>query len=193
MKIDMYEIAGSKVLSGSVNGKSVFSGLLSSIECEAVEPTLVFLDFAQIEFASGSFLRESVFEFKKYVRSSYVSLYPLVANINRDISEDLVLLANAKKDVLMSCQLDESGKTSNPVLLGSLDPKQGMTLKLVEALGHTDANSLMKSYGKSENTKSTTAWNNRLSGLATRGLVREFSNGRAKTYRPLLTGDSDGS
>jgi hypothetical protein len=44
----------------------------------------------------------------------------------------------------------------------------------------------MRMYGKKEKTTAQTAWNNRLSALATLGLVVELSQGRAKRYRPLF-------
>ena len=189
MILDMLEITGTPILSGADNGVAAFAALLCQIKMDPDDPTLIFVDFKDIEFASGSFLRESVFEFKKYVRSSYPSLYPVVVNISNDIAEDLLLLAKARSDVLMSCTLDDENNPEAPVLIGSLEPKQSMTLELVETLGVTDAKSLMSNHGESEGNLSANAWNNRLAALAGRGLIREYSIGRAKSYRPLLTGD----
>jgi len=192
MIIDMLSITGSSVLAGAINGKSGFALLLKQIEVKPNAPTIIYLDFAGIEFASGSYLRESVFEFKKYVRSSYTNFYPVVANARVEVEDDLLLLATARNDVIMSCTLKRGDGPTSPNLIGSLDPKQSMTLELVELSGETDANSLMKSHGELEKTKSTTAWNNRLSALAARGLVREFISGRSKKYRPLFLGDDCG-
>ena len=180
------------MLSGKINGKAGLATFIGLIDEEPAEPTILFLDFAQIEFASGSYLRESTFNFKKFVRSSYSNFYPVVANITDEIAEELRMVAELSGDVVMSCVLDRKGHPSNPVLLGSLDPKQDMTFGLVETLGSCDANGLMKTHGAQESTKSTTAWNNRLSGLAARGVVREFTSGRSKHYRPLFAGDNHG-
>lgn len=54
--------------------------------------------------------------------------------------------------------------------------------------GETDAGELMRAYGKREKVRHATAWNNRLSALASLGLVVEMRSGRLKRYRPLLQG-----
>ena len=50
----------------------------------------------------------------------------------------------------------------------------------------------MRVHGKNERVQQT-AWNNRLSALASLGVVIEFSEGRAKRYRPLLAGVTYGN
>jgi len=76
---------------------------------------------------------------------------------------------------------------SDPVLLGELEPKQRKTFDLLRSAGEADAASLQGLDGDGE-TIGHTAWNNRLAGLASKGIVVEFQHGRAKRYRPLLPG-----
>jgi hypothetical protein len=64
------------------------------------------------------------------------------------------------------------------------DPKQKLTFEAVSERGETDAGELMRQNG--EGLKHATAWNNRLSSLATMGLIVEISRGRSKRYRSLF-------
>jgi len=58
----------------------------------------------------------------------------------------------------------------------------------VQDHGETDAGELMRNHGAREKVKHASAWNNRLSALASLGLVVETRQGRLKRYRPLLKG-----
>jgi hypothetical protein len=59
-----------------------------------------------------------------------------------------------------------------------------MTFEIVYQHGETDAGELMRK--NDDGLKHTTAWNNRLSSLASMGLIMEVSRGRSKRYRPLF-------
>ena len=186
MIIDIRELSGGPVLSGAINGKSLFVKLLDATALEPEGPIPLVMDFGKVEVATASFLRESVFALKSYMRTIGSDYYPVVANINDAVRDELSVLTEAKNDAIMTCELDVTGRAANPVLVGSLDPKQELTFGLVVKLNVADANSLMEKFGDAEKTKSTTAWNNRLAALVARGVVREFSQGRAKFYRPLF-------
>ena len=138
--------------------------------------------------ATASFLRESVLAFRDLVRGRRSTFYPVVANANDAVRDELVELMRARGDVLMACALDAHGGVTEVGLIGDLDPKQRMTFDIVREHGETDAGELMRTYGESEGLKHTTAWNNRLAALAARGLLMEVSQGRAKRYRPLFEG-----
>lgn len=153
---------------------------------EPDDPEPLFIDFAKVEVATASFLRESMFALKSYMRTNGSKFYPVAANVNQAIKDELSVLADAKNDAIMTCHLDDTGHVADAELVGELDPKQQMTFSLVLKLNGADANSLMEKFGADEKMKNTTAWNNRLAGLVARGVVREFSNGRAKFYRPLF-------
>jgi len=193
MQIDMKKIAGSSVLAGASNGKNVLTKLLTATVQEPLEPEPVFFDFARVDVATASFLRESVLVFRNVVRSQRSNLYPVIANANSDICDELHELVDGQRsDVLVACSLSESGTVTNVTLIGELEPVQRRTFDLVRKLGETDAGELMRAHGASDRTTRTTAWNNRLASLAFLGLVVEVSQGRTKRYKPLFGGSQYG-
>tara|TARA_R110002074_G_scaffold158732_1_gene315962 strand:- start:2473 stop:3033 length:561 start_codon:yes stop_codon:yes gene_type:complete len=174
------------VLSGAINGKTAFATMVKTIDLEPSEPTALYLDFLEVGVATASYLRESVFALKAYLRNVGSNFYPVAANANESVYDELLTIANARNDAIISCSLSVQGAVSDISLIGQLDPKQQMTFALVNELGKADAGSLMQQYGEEEQVTSTTAWNNRLAGLAARGLILEFTRGRSKYYRPVL-------
>ncbi|MGG5812227.1 hypothetical protein [Falsiroseomonas sp. CW058] len=188
MRFDMNEMGGGEVLAGAVNGRHTLGRMLAAAAAEPDQPAPVFLDFAGVEVATASFLRESVLAFRDAVRGRRSRLYPVIANPNDAVRDDLAELVGPRGDVLMACVLDPAGSVTQAAPIGELDPKQRLTFDLVRKHGETDAAALMRAYGEEEGTKHATAWNNRLSALAALGLVVEVSQGRAKRYRPLFEG-----
>jgi hypothetical protein len=185
MRIDMQEIGAGPVLAGAINGRATLSRLIERLTQEPNEPTLLFLDFGTIDVATASHLRESVLAFRDYVRAEKPVYYPVIANANVAVKDELLELMKSRRDVIMSCRFDH-GAVSEPAPIGELEVKQQLTFDLVRKHGETDAANLMRSYGVAEGTTRTTAWNNRLTSLAQLGLVIEESRGRAKRYRPLF-------
>lgn len=190
MTVSIRDLTNNPVLAGAVNGKRLFAELLASVD-EPREPTPVFLDFAGIEVATASFLRESVLRFRDLMRGKRSTLYPIVANANDSVIDELNVLMGANGDAMISCHLDEEGCVTSSAMIGTLDPKQRLTFELVNRLGETDAGTLMREHSKNEDIKQT-AWNNRLAMLASLGLVVELPQGRAKRYRPLFAEKADG-
>lgn len=174
------------VLSGAVNGKTAFAIMVKTIDKDPPAPAALYLDFVDVGVATASYLRESVFALKAYLRNIGSKYYPVAANANESVYDELLTIANARSDAIISCSLSAQGVVSDISLIGQLDPKQKMTFELVNELKQADAGRLMERYGEEEQITSTTAWNNRLANLASRGLIREFSRGRAKYYRPVL-------
>ena len=193
MIVSMADFAEQKtnVLAGAQSGRSAFARLIELAAQEPLAPELLYLDFVNIDIATASYLRESVLQFRDVVRRQRSKLYPVVANANAQVLEELVLLIQASNDVLMICTLDEQGSPSGATVIGMLDPKQKLTFELVSRRGETDASELMRDHGAAEAVKQT-AWNNRLAALANLGLIYEVSEGRAKRYKPLFGGASDG-
>ncbi len=148
---------------------------------------MVYLDFEGIEVATASFLRECVLEFRDTIRRRFLNCYPVVANANEVVVDELTVLLKPQNDVLMLCLLDADETPSKPYLLGELDPKQKVTFELVSKLGTTDVRELMDEASDSDKV-GRTAWNNRLASLSKLGLVIEESYGRSKKYRPMLMG-----
>ena len=176
MYVDMKKAGGSAVLAGASNGKRALAKLVSLTVQEPFEPEPFFLDFSRVEVATASFLRESVLMLRNIVRGQRSNFYPVVANANENIRDELhELVSGQRSDVLIACTLSESGTVSNVGLVGELEPVQ-----------QTDAGELMRAHGASDLTTRTTAWNNRLTSLAYLGLLVEVSQGRTKRYKPLF-------
>jgi hypothetical protein len=189
MRIAMDSLSEEKqsVLAGAPNGRRALARLLDQTRPEPTAAEPVYLDFAGVEIATASFLREAVLSFRDTVRGRRSNLYPIVANASQLILDELSLLIAPYGDVLMTCLLNDESVPSKPALIGDLDPKQKLTFDLVSRSGETDASELMREHGVAEGVKQT-AWNNRLSALAALGLVFELSQGRSKRYRPLFGG-----
>lgn len=186
--IDMKEVTGQEtILSGASSGKAAAMALIEKAGPEPEDPCPLLIDFSGIDIATASYLRESVYALKSFLRTSESKFYPVVANANAKVREELMVIAEARNDALLVIETEKSGTVTLQTILGSLDPKQAMTFELVKELGRTDAGSLMGKYGTEEGTTSTTAWNNRLAALVARGLILEYTRGRAKFYQPLFT------
>lgn len=188
MRLSMREIGESNVLAGAQNGSRVFAKLLSATTREPRAPEPLFLDFDGVDVATASFLRESVQTLRDHVRGRRSTLYPVIANANDTLRDELVVLVRSRGDVLILCTLDKDEHVSNVERIGELDPKQQMTLDIVCERGEIDAGELMREYGEAEQVRHTTAWNNRLAALSMKGLLVELSQGRNKRYRPILEG-----
>lgn len=185
MQLKLRALADIPVLSGALNGRNMLGKLLELTATEPANPGPLFLDFAGVYVATSSFLRESVIALRDIIRGRRSMLYPVIANANEAVSEELLEVLHARGSVIMACKLAADGAVTHAAPLGELDPKQGVTFKIVHECGLTDAADLMRKYGEAEGIKQT-AWNNRLSALAALGLVVELSEGRAKRYRPLF-------
>jgi len=173
------------MLAGALSGRKVYAKLMELTAREPIEPEPLFLDFEGVEIATASFLRESVLNFRDTVRLRRSNFYPVVANATDDVAEELNVLLVPRRDVLMLCTLKD-GKPDKPRLLGDLEPKQQVTFELVKKKGETNAAELYEHHNSDKVEQ--TAWNNRLAALAGLGLIIELSQGRAKRYRPLLSG-----
>src|SRR6267142_1916561 len=88
-----------------------------------------------------------------------------------DDADSRSAVRGARGAVLMTCVIDDHGAVVSTTPIGSLDPKQKMTFEIVYQHGETDAGELMRK--NDDGLKHTTAWNNRLSSLASMGLIME--------------------
>lgn len=188
MRIDMKQWSIGGVLAGALNGRSVMSHLLALAASEPAQPEAVFLDYLGIDVATSSHIRESVLGFRDVIRGRDSLYYPVIANPNELVRDELLELTRARGDVVMTCALADDGTVSKTAIIGELEAKQLLTFKLVQQHGETDAGELMREYGKQENVQHTTAWNNRLAALVSLGLLVEMRQGRLKRYRPLFHG-----
>lgn len=185
MRIRMVDVVGSTILSGALSGEQTMRELLSLTRKSGADAEIVYLDFAGVEVATASYLRESVVAFRDHVRARRMAIYPVLANINEVIEDELRHMASYLSGPLITCSLDDDGSPTDPSVLGTLDPKQQLAFDHVSELGETDAGELHSRFGEAEGVKQT-AWNNRLSSLSDLGFLIETSHGRSKRYRPLF-------
>ena len=183
MRFQLRDVAEDGILAGALTGRRILGRLLERIDGQPESPEPLYLDFNGIDIATASCLRECILEFRDIVRRRWTNCYPIVANANDSVTEELCVLLT-QRDVLMLCSLDKKGRPDSPRLLGDLEPKQRVTFDLVTKLGETDAGELMRS-SKEDDDVGQTAWNNRLASLSRLGLLMEISHGRAKRYRPV--------
>ena len=176
-------VDGQTVLSGAIAGRHLLSALIAATPSADV-PTLLFLDFKGVKVATGSFLRESVIAFRDYARQSLRNIYPAVANLNTTVAEELDFFVCARGDVLWSCNIDCQGKAVAARLIGDLEPAQRATFNAVLESGAISAPELAIRFAHTR--IGPTAWNNRLSALASKGLLVEQRQGRSKSFTSLL-------
>lgn len=186
MKLTIKDIEDADVLAGANHGSLAFAKMLKAVSREPRMPEPLFLDFKGVEVATASYLRESVLALRDRIRGRRSTLYPVIANANDLIKDELDVLVRVRGDILLLCKLDQAEHASDFEQLGELDPKQQMTLDAVRERGEIDAAELMRHYGEAEGVRHATAWNNRLAALSLKGLLMEISHGRNKRYRPLF-------
>ena len=174
---------GQTVLSGAIPGRKLLSELIAATRSMET-PAPAFLDFGQVEVATASFLREAVVGFRDYARQSLPNVYPVVANLLPAVAEELEFFVRARGDALWRCEIDTDDRVVSARLIGELDPAQRSTFEAVIELGAITAPELAVRFASQG--IGPTAWNNRLSALATKGLLVERKQGKSKSFSPLL-------
>ena len=184
MRHRLFDLKGGQtVLSGATSGRKLLSALIAATPSSEA-PTPAFLDFTQIEVATASFLREAVIGFRDYARQSLRNVYPVVANLQPAVAEELDFFVRARGDVLWSCELDADDTVISARLIGELDTAQRSTFDVARELGTITAPELAARF--TDQRIGPTAWNNRLSALASKGLLVERKQGKSKSFSPLL-------
>ena len=184
MRIKMNLLVQDRVAAGSRTGRIVLSELVAKLNGQRSVPEMVYIDFEGIDVATASFLRECVLEFKQFVRRRWTHYYPVVANANECIREEMEVLVHTTNDVVVFCELDQSEQPRAMRLVGTLEPKQQETFDVVVEFGEIGASAL-SSLQTNTRQISHTAWNNRLASLSKLGLLIEIAQNRSKQYRPL--------
>ncbi len=184
MRYSVLEMMGGRtVLAGGIAGRKLLTALITASP-PPDGPVAAFLDFARIEVATSSFLRESIVGFRNYARSSLANVYPVAANMEAPVLEEFEFFLRAHSDVFWICRLNTNESISGARLLGDLDPAQRTTFEAVLALGAVTAPALASRF--QHLGIGPTAWNNRLSALAAKGLLIEQKVGKTKSFTPLL-------
>ncbi|WP_152528003.1 hypothetical protein [Sphingobium lactosutens] len=148
------------------------------------QPAIAYLDFGGVDIATGSFLREAVLGFRDFSRNAIGTLYPVVANANATIEEELTVYLKDRNDAIWACVLDNEGEPTDAHILGELDAAQMNTLHLIAQHRPISAPELAKL--RPEEGIGTTAWNNRLATLASKGILMELKTGKTKMFSPVM-------
>lgn len=187
MKFDLMHFARDGVLAGSRPGQEAFLAMLKDTVNPSM-PAVVFLDFAGVQVATGSFLRESVVAYRNHVRDHFPMLYPVIANPSQSVVDELTMFLQLCNDAFVVCACDKSDTVRDARILGVVDGKQQDALREVLERVETDAPTL----AKTTPDQKPTVWNNRLSALVAKGLLMEVGNGKTKRYRAVLEGLTHG-
>jgi hypothetical protein len=174
---------GRSVLSGGMAGRKLLTAFIAATASPEAA-TAVFLDFKGVEVATSSFLREAIIGFRDYARLTVTDVYPVAANLAPPVLEELEFFLRSRNDVFWICDLDVTERVNGARLLGDLDPAQRATFDAVHDLGVVTAPELAARF--SNQNIGPTAWNNRLSGLAAKGVLVERKVGKTKSYSSLL-------
>jgi hypothetical protein len=185
MRLSILDIAAEgPVLAGAIPGSNLRAKIIPKLALETeVQP--LFLDFKGIEVATSSYLQQGILELRDHCRKFFSHLYPVVANATDYVTEELERLLRYHSEAILTCKLDARGKISAVRVLGVLEEKQELTLEAVKSLGVVNATILMQK-SKEKDPIGVTGWNNRLSGLASKGLLMETKKGRTKIYQLVL-------
>lgn len=184
MRVDVAAEQGNPVLAGAIDGRALLSRLIAITAKEPASSELLVLDAIAVDLWTSSHMRESLLGIRDTLRRAKSKWYPVLANPNSAVREEAEHLLDLKRDAILICETDSSGRVVDCIPTGRIEEVQRHTFELVKARGDTSAAELRDfcPYPPVE----LTAWNNRLSSLAERGLVIEESKGRLKRYRPVV-------
>jgi len=180
MNVQMLEEFGPR-LQGKLPGRKDYARLCERLS-EAAPGSVVFLDFAGVELASGSWINAALVPLLAWATDERNDLFPVVCNANKDVLEELALVAKYTH----SCFVVAGGPIPprRATLVGLLDPGQRSTLEaLVELQAVTGAE--LERQRPAEKVKAT-AWNNRLKDLYEKRLLRRERRGREQVYSPVV-------
>ena len=184
IRYPILSIASSRsTLAGSAMGRQMLAMLIGETKM-VTEPSVAFLDFYGVDIATGSFLREAVLGFRDFSRNAIGMLYPVVANANAMIEEELSDYLADRTDAMWACELTDVRGPSNVHLLGALDSAHAKTLRFIAEHRLISAPELAKLHP--DEGVGPTAWNNRLAALSSKGIVMEMKSGKTKTFTPVL-------
>lgn len=170
-------------LAGTAMGRQMLAQLIAETK-PILQPTIAYLDFSGVDIATGSFLREAVLGFRDFSRNAIGTLYPVVANANATIEEELTVYLKDRNDAIWACALNDNGEPTQPHILGELDAAQMNTIHLIVQHRPISAPELAKL--RPDEGIGTTAWNNRLATLAAKGILMELKSGKTKMFSPVM-------
>jgi hypothetical protein len=172
------------VLAGRLDGRRGFVRALEDIPPFAA-PAVVALDFTGVDLATASYLSELVLPLRDHLRLRDPAGYVVAANLSAKVFEEMDELLTRAGEAMLVCEVIAPSRITGVRLIGRLDSKLRETFELVVSKGETSAVELHTESNDSDKI-GPTGWNNRLSALSAKSLVREIPQGRTKKYRPVL-------
>src|SRR3546814_15197352 len=100
-------------------GRQMLAKLIEKTKPVA-QPTLAFLDFAEVDIATGSFLRQAVMGFRDFCRNAACMIYPALANPNAIIEQELATYIRGRTDAICACPLATAGTAHKPHIRGEM-------------------------------------------------------------------------
>lgn len=186
-QIDVAASTGKTHLLGLTAGKQALGAL--SADAALLGESLVVLDLRYMELITASAARESILALAAALAEQGKAI--AVTNANAETMNELAFAADALKAPLLVADALAADGPPRGRLIGSLDQKQRETLQVVSSLGEADTRAACEAADAED--AGVTAWNNRLAGLASKGLLRERRAGKTKFYRLALEGIADGN
>jgi hypothetical protein len=177
--LDVKGLTTASFLSGKEPGKDLLPKLMAAVPPEPEQIIAVNLD--SIDVVTASFFREAFRAFRDYARNSLQCAVVFVNATDATI-EEAKILALQMGDVFVFSN-SSNGHLSNGKVVGHLEDKQALALKLVTTLGEADARKVREESGHSTGQS---VWSNRLSALLAKGILVERIDGRTKIFRPLI-------
>lgn len=186
--LDVSRALGSSTLLGLLGGKKG-KELLSAALPELRPQDMLVLDLSGMELITASAGRESIVALCRELAETGTTV--ALRGGNEQTIDELSFAAEASKVPLLVLEQAIDGEQTRGRVIGLLEPKQRETLEIVARLGQADAKTACEHAGDS--SAGVTAWNNRLAGLASKGLLRERRSGKTKFYSLAMEGMVDGN
>ena len=153
---------------------------------------VVLLDFGGVESATSSYLRETVGRLYRHGAASVatreepdfapLNVDPVVVGLSAEVAAQLAEVCKLDQRAIVEA-VGPRPRAGHAVRITDLaDAALRETVRLISAAGKATATSLFE---REKRRISVTAWNNRLSDIATRRLARRSRDGRQWSFEPL--------
>lgn len=169
-------------LAGALAGLSWFERMVPVFEREVAG--LHALDFTDVGLATVSWLREGPVALLTRLGQVGSGVVLVAANAPPLVREEIVVTLDARNCVMLAARVSASLHSTEPELLGTLDPALDQTLKAILATPEFDAKVVVERIAE----LSLQAANNRLASLEARGVLASERRGRRRVYRQVLEG-----
>jgi hypothetical protein len=168
-------------LAGKLAGKRDYARLCGLLS-QAAPGSVAYLDFAGVEFVTGSWVNAALVPLLAWAADERNDLFPTLCNVPNEWVDELALVARYTH----TCFLVAGGAIPprRATLVGSLDAGQRSTLEATVALRSVTGADLVRRWPREE--VKATAWNNRLRDLFEKRLLRRERKGREQVYSPVV-------